>query len=113
MLVVFHTKAAAEVLMFSKHALPILQAAGRSYTELPERGVITSEQLDAAIAGIESTIDADNHNDYEDDDDQSEPKVHPISRAVTFRQRAFPVLAMLRQAREHGDDVTWGPAPVW
>lgn len=114
MLVVFHSKISAEVLMFAKDALPILRAAGRSYPDaLPERGVITHEQLDDAIAGIEAAIAADTHSDYEDEDEHAENKLHPISRKVGLRQRAFPLLAMLRQAREHGDDVTWGPAPVW
>lgn len=114
MLVVFHSKYSAEVLMFSKHALPILQAAGRPYAEsLPERGVITSQQLEAAIAGIEHAISMDTHSDYEDEDKHAENKTHPISRKVGFKQRAFPLLAMLRLAKEHGDDVTWEPAPVW
>ncbi|WP_409997611.1 DUF1840 family protein, partial [Escherichia coli] len=33
MLVVFKSKAAADVLMFSEHAMPILRAAGRSYPD--------------------------------------------------------------------------------
>src|SRR4051794_25007720 len=99
MLVVFHSKISAEVLMFSKHALLVLQAAGRPYTDaLPERGVITHAQLEAAIAGIEHAIAVDTHSDYEDEDQQAENKTHPISRPVGFRQRAFPLLAMLRQA---------------
>ena len=114
MLVVFHSKFSAEVLMFSKHALVIMQAAGRSYPEaLPERGVITHEQLDAAIAGIEHAISVDTHSDYEDEDKDAENITHPITRPVGLRQRAFPLLAMLRLAKQHGDDVTWEPAPVW
>lgn len=114
MLVVFHSKFSAEVLMFSKHALVLMQAAGRPYTEtLPERGVITHDQLDEVIAGIEHAISVDTHSDYEDEDELAENITHPISRPVGLRQRAFPLLSMLRLAKEHGDDITWGPAPVW
>lgn len=117
MLVVFHSKAAAEVLMFSQHALPILKAAGKPYTDtLPERGVITRDQLDAAIKGIERAIHADTESDFPDDkdnDDNNDAREHPIAQPVSFRRRAFPLLAMLRLSREHDADVVWEPAPSW
>jgi hypothetical protein len=115
MLIVFHSKAAAEVLMFSQHALPILRAAGKPYGEtLPERGVITRDQLDQAIRGIEQTIMGETAHDFPDHgEDDNDDKEHPISRPVSFRQRAFPLLAMLRLARDYKADVTWEPAPTW
>lgn len=114
MLIVFHSKPAAEVLMFSQHALPILKAAGKPYTDtLPERGVITHDNLDAAIQGIEHAISAEKESEFSDNDDQNDVKAHPISQPVSFRRRAFPLLAMLRLSREHNADVTWEPAPTW
>ncbi|HEY9573089.1 MAG TPA: DUF1840 domain-containing protein [Pusillimonas sp.] len=115
MLVVFHSKAAAEVLMFSKHALPILKAAGKPYTDtLPERGVITRDQLEAAIKGIEQAISADTESEFPDDhQDNNDSKAHPIAQPVSFRRRAFPLLAMLRLSHEHNADVVWEPAPTW
>ena len=114
MLVVFHSKPAAEVLMFSKHALPILKAAGKPYTDtLPERGVITRDQLDAAIAGIEHAMSMDTESEFSDDVDNNDTKEHPIAQPVSFRRRAFPLLAMLRVSRDHNADVTWEPAPSW
>jgi len=115
MLIVFHTKPAAEVLMFSQHALPILRAAGKDFTEVPERGVIERKDLTEAIAGIERAISLDRQREpgYTETDDDSDTREHPISQPVTLRQRAFPLLAMLRIAREHDADVTWEPAPVW
>ncbi|MFV0282823.1 MAG: DUF1840 domain-containing protein [Castellaniella sp.] len=114
MLILFQSKSAAEVLMFAQHALPILLAAGKTFDEsgLPERGVITREQLGPAIAGIEALIAADTGHDSTtgDHDDTSE---HPISQPVGMRRRAWPLLAMLRLAHEKNEDVTWGPAPAW
>lgn len=113
MLIVFHSKPAAEVLMFAKHALPILKAAGKPYTDtLPERGVITRHELPNAIKGIEHAMAMDNESDYTDEDDL-ETKEHPMSQPVSFRRRAFPLLAMLRVSLEHNADVTWEPAPSW
>lgn len=114
MLVVFTSKAAAEVLMFSKHALPILKAAGKPYTdELPERGVITYDQMDAAIAGIEHAISGDTEPAFPDEHDHIASDIHPISQSVSFRRRAWPLLAMLKLSREQKNDVMWEPASSW
>lgn len=114
MLILFQSKSAAEVLMFAQHARPILIAAGKTFdtADLPERGVITRAQLDAAITGIESLMQADtSHHDHDDEHDDATE--HPISQPVGMRRRAWPLLAMLRLSREKGEDVTWGPAPIW
>ncbi|CAM5205499.1 hypothetical protein CDEF62S_05108 [Castellaniella defragrans] len=114
MLILFQSKSAAEVLMFARHAKPILQAAGKKFDtpDLPERGVITRAQLDQAIAGIEALIAYDTEP-LHDEGDQDDSASHPISQHVGMRRRAWPLLAMLRLAREKGEDVTWEPAPSW
>lgn len=114
MLVVFHSKAAAEVLMFGQHALPILKAAGKPYTDtLPERGVIKHEDLERAIRGIEEAMALETESEFSDDRDDNDSRTHPISQPVSFRRRAFPLLAMLRLSMEHDADVIWEPAPSW
>lgn len=116
MLIVFHSKSSAEVLMFSQHALPILRAAGKKFDndELPQRGVITKAQLPDAVAGIERAMAITKETDENPDtDDDNDDKVHPINEPVSFRRRAYPLLAMLRLANEKQEDVLWEPAPVW
>lgn len=115
MLIVFHSKSSAEVLMFAQHALPILQAAGKPYdTEVPERGVITRDHLAAAIEGIERAMAITKQTDESpDSDDDNDDKLHPVNEPVSFRRRAYPLLAMLRLAHEHQEDVLWEPAPSW
>lgn len=111
MLVVFKSKAAADVLMFSEHAMPILRAAGRSYPDgLPERGVFTAEQLSEAIGNIERAIGQDRENKHSPHEDEDEDKEHPMSQVVSFSQRAYPLLDMLRQANNTGVPVMWEPA---
>ncbi|MFA5597432.1 MAG: DUF1840 domain-containing protein [Pusillimonas sp.] len=117
MLVVFRAKPAAEILMFAQHARDVLDAAGRHYPALPERGVITADQIDDLIAGIERAMAADTVSPFHDldnqEDEENDIKEHPVSRPVTFRQRAFPLLAMLKTCREHKADIIWEPAPIW
>lgn len=117
MLIVFQSKAAADVLMFSAHALTIMEVIGRPYTDaLPERGIITQEQLPDAIAAIERAISEDKHQDQDDPEhahDDDDVKVHPIAEPVSFRQRVWPLLSMLRASRDQKADVMWEPAPKW
>jgi len=110
MLLVFRSKAAAEFLMLSQHAAPVLQAAGKAVAQgVPERGVFTPAQLPAAIAGIAQAI-AQETVPVEADEDES---VHPMAQAVSLRQRAWPLHDMLRRAQAKGVEVLWEPAPVW
>lgn len=106
MLVTFSSKNAADVLMLSHHAQPLLKAAGKDVgSPFPERGVFTVEQLESAIAGIERAVaEADPVPDDDADDDLPVP---PMARAVGLAQRAFPLLDLLRRARENGDNVMW------
>lgn len=115
MLVLFRSKSAAEVLMFGQHAKPLLQAAGKTFDtpDLPERGVITRAQLDQAISGIEALVADAPSQDHDTDDHGDDAAEHPIVQTVGMRRRAWPLLTMLRLAREKGEDVTWEPAPSW
>ena len=116
MLIVFRSKASGDVLMLSQHALPVLQASGKvSGGDLPERGIFTAEQLDAAIAGIESAIhQSEDPPEFSEEELARQPDLaHPMRQPVGFRQRAYPLLDMLRAAREKGYDVMWEPAPAW
>lgn len=114
MLILFQSKSSAEVLMFAEHAMPLLRAAGKMFetSELPERGVITKDQMTNAIAGIESLIESQPVTE-EPGDESDDSNEHPIDQYVGVRRRAWPLLAMLRLANEKQEDVTWGPATVW
>lgn len=116
MLIKFRSNTVAEVLMLSANAAPLLRAAGKSIgDEVPERGVFTVEQLPAAIAGIEAAIQADETHrsaqpaDHEDDD----TPVPPMAQHVELRQRAFPLLDMMRRSLQDDEDVTWESTRGW
>ena len=109
MLVTFKSKAAAEVLMYSTHAKPLLDLLGKDV----ERGVITAEETGGAIQRIESEIasrkqadaahDKDAH-DHHDDADADRAK----GDYVSFGTRAYPLLEMLRAANREHEFVMWG-----
>ena len=111
MLIKFHSKTVAEILMLSPTAAPILRAAGKSIgDEVPERGVFTIEQLPAAIAGIEAAIKAEEHASPSETDDEQVPT---MAQHVELHQRAFPLLDMMRRSLADGEDVTWESTKGW
>ncbi|MBO1114578.1 DUF1840 domain-containing protein [Bordetella petrii] len=116
MLIKFHSKAVAEILMLSQNAAPLLRAAGKSFgDDVPERGVFTCEQLQAAIDGIEAAVAADDraHAGDDGDADHHDKSLHPVTQGVELHQRAFPLLDMMRRSLAEGADVTWEASKGW
>lgn len=113
MLVTFKSKAAAEVLMYEEHAKRILDLLGKDV----KRGIITSAEAPNAVATLEAEIaesrlhptseevrrDVLAHHGEEGDDNEHEPV-----EFVSFATRAYPLLEMLRAARQDKQDVMWG-----
>ena len=106
MLVTFKSKAAAEILMYAMHAKPILDLLGKDV----ERGVITADETESAIARIESEIAArkGTHPASANDDEQHVDPITGPGEAVSFGARAFPLLEMLRAAHREHEFVMWG-----
>lgn len=106
-LVIFRSKVAADITMFAENARRIFEIIGR-----PESasGVITAEQGADALQRLNAAVDQEK--------DQQKPAPGPnadvqevgsgAARGVTFSQRAFPLIEMLRAAQKKGADVTWG-----
>lgn len=121
MLVTFSSKSRGDVVMLGKHALEVLKALGRNYETLPEHGVITHEQLAAAIANLERAMHSDKQENptpsYEEEDRQKEnyeDKPHPMQEPVNLARRAFPLLDMMQAAQADPEDsVVWRSSSAW
>lgn len=103
MLVKFDSSAAGRMIMFAEPAAALLEAIGKECTA---RGVITLEQLPAAIAALSAVI-AENPPPVEapprDDDDEREAAPLPVGLA----KRAVPLLDLLRHTLAEDGYVTW------
>lgn len=111
MLVTFTSKVDADVLMMGDHAKLVLKAAGKDIgATVPERGVFTAEQLDSAIANLEKAIAKEQPRPDTDDDDDGERKAKEV---VLLEQRAYPLLAMMRKAKEANTPVMWETGSGW
>ncbi|MDF3034925.1 MAG: hypothetical protein K0S28_199 [Paucimonas sp.] len=102
MLVIFKSKAAADVIMYEENAKPILDLLGKDL----KRGIITAAESAGAIATLETEIAASSERASDNDADEDHER-HRRER-VSFATRVFPLLEMLRAANKHSKDVMWG-----
>lgn len=108
-LVVFRSKAAGEIFMFTETARRIFDIIGRP--EAP-RGVITAEQVPDALERLVAAVEQEKADlkaakeEAELADKQGDGGSQ--QRPVTLGQRAFPLIEMLREAQKMRVDVTWG-----
>jgi len=112
MLITFKSKAYPNVLMYQDHAKRILDLLNKD----AERGVITAEEAPQAVQLLEHEIDESRKHQATDEVEQdvkahhgeTEDADHDQIQAVTFSTRAYPLLEMLRAARDQKADVLWG-----
>jgi len=97
-LLIFRSRAAGAILMQSENAHRLLDIMGKSHTE---RGVIAADQVDAALAALLAAVGQEPLAAPADESPSQPPP-------VGLRQRAFPLIEMLRAARQRHVDVTWG-----
>jgi len=112
MLITFKSKAYPDVLMYQDHAKRILELLNKE----PEIGVITSAEASRAVQLLEHEIEESRKHPSSDDMerdikahrvDEDDPE-HEQAEAVSFSTRAYPMLEMLRAARDQQCDILWG-----
>ncbi|MEF9942597.1 MAG: DUF1840 domain-containing protein [Burkholderiaceae bacterium] len=110
-LVVFRSKAAGEIFMFAGTAHRIFEILGRKDTQ---RGVITAEDVPAALSALEAAVEAERALDKAADEAaelasrSGDGDDAALPRPITLSQRAWPLIDMLRAARKKSVGVTWG-----
>lgn len=112
MLITFTSKAAAEVTMYKEHAKRILDLLGKDVG----RGVITAAEAPQAVEVLEKEI-AETRLHHASDDVQRDVRAHHGEvgddtdhegmEVVSFATRAYPLLEMMRAAKNGGHDVLW------
>jgi Domain of unknown function (DUF1840) len=109
-LVVFRSKAAAEIYMFAESARRLLQIVGKADSE---RGVIRAEEVDDALYRLTAAVEQEkaelrDERTRREVDERTGNAHSERVLPVTLGQRAFPLIEMLRAAQRKRVDVTWG-----
>lgn len=110
MLYRFKSRATADLIMLEPQGRRVLQIIGK---EPGVPGILTAEQIPAAIAALEAAVAAEEaliaarkqaaQEQAADAQEQAEPAQEPIR----LRQRVAPLIDMLRRSAAEGRDVTW------
>lgn len=109
MLIVFKSKAGSDVIYLGSNGQDMLRLIGKDPDE--PRGVITVEQLPAAIAALQALVETDKaqareaEKQAEADAEAGKPVAPP---SVNLFQRAVPLLNLLMYSRDEAVPVTWG-----
>ncbi len=96
----FKSQATGELIMMAPEAEQVLQLIGHAPAVT---GIIAVAAMPAAIQAIEQATGAATAPNVTDADDEE-----PGNAVVTLRQRAWPLLDMMRRAHAEGADIVWG-----
>ena len=105
MLIIFKSPAGGDVIMFEKNGKDMLTVLGKDPADA--KGIVTVEQLPAAIDTLKAAIAADKARQAEQGE-PDEDEARPGGGNVSFFQRAVPLLELLERSLKDKKPVTWG-----
>lgn len=108
-LITFKSRACADVTMGADTARTLLTVIGKT---AGERGVITPEEIPAALARLDAAMRAGKEHDGELARNSAGATPHATDAiyvaTVAIDQRAWPMREMLRQSGDAKTDILWG-----
>lgn len=106
MLYKFKSKAAGDVIMTEPVGDRLLRIVGR---DPAPQGIFLPEQMPAAITAMESAIAAEEAERERAEAEAAEEGASPPPReGVSLRQRAWPLIEMMRRAHGADREIVWG-----
>jgi hypothetical protein len=106
MLYKFKSKAAGDVIMTAPIGDRLLRLLGR---EPASKGIFEVEAMPAAIAAFEAAIAADEAaRRAAEAEAAAEGRSPPERDGLGLRQRAWPLIEMLKRAHAAGQPIVWG-----
>jgi Domain of unknown function (DUF1840) len=99
----FKSKAAGDVIMLAPGGDAVLRIIGK---EPAAKGIIETADMPAAMKAIEQAVAADEAARKKPEPDD-EPKPGK-GDGVTLRQRAWPLLEMMKRSHGAGEAIVWG-----
>lgn len=98
--------------MYQEHAQRILDLLHKN----PTRGVITAAEAAQALSVLEGEVAESKrhpetdieHDVHAHEKEENETVEHAVMQRVGFAARAFPLLEMLRSAKQENESIIWG-----
>jgi hypothetical protein len=106
MLYKFKSKAAGDVIMTEPVGDRLMRIIGR---EPAPQGIFTPEQLPSVLAALEAAVAGeDAERQRAEAEAAAEGRAAGPREGVTLRQRAWPLIEMLRRSQAAGQEIVWG-----
>lgn len=102
-MITFRSEVGPDVMMFDEVAHRMMDLLGK---ERSAQGVVSVEQLPAAIAALKAAIAKDRGAQQPQADENDDEA--PTNRPVSLAQRALPLVELLEISLARGKPVTWG-----
>ena len=102
----FKSKADGDVIMTGPAGDEVLRVIGKSPSA---KGIIETGSMSAAIAAIEQAVAADEAARAQAEKEAAAAGARLAPRdGVTLRQRAWPLVEMMKRSIAEGADIVWG-----
>ena len=102
----FKSKATGDVIMMGPNGDQVLRLIGK---EPAAKGIIEVAAMPSAMAAIERAIhDDEDARKQAEADAAAEGEVLPPREGVSLRQRAWPMVEMMKRAHAAGHEIVWG-----
>ncbi len=106
MLYKFKSKAAGDLIMMGPSGDQVLRIVGK---DPAPKGIIEPDAMPAAIAALERAVAEDEAaRERAEREAEAEGRTLAPREGVSLRQRAWPMVEMLRRAQAAGHDIVWG-----
>ena len=104
MSVTFKSKVTGDLLMLSAHAELLLERLGKTARK---PGILTPEQMNAALGALRELPDGEPHDDqHTEDDDVAAARQN--GNDVSLRKRAWPLIKMIEKSQQANEPIVWG-----
>ena len=106
MLYKFKSKAAGDVIMLEPHGRRLLGVIGK---DPGSTGIILPAEMPGALQALDRAIaDDEARQRAEAEEAKSRGQEPPRAEAVSLRQRAVPLMEMMRRCIKDDREITWG-----
>jgi len=110
MLYKFKSKVTGDVIMLQPNGERLLEIIGkRNANEPAVKGILLPEHMPRALAAIDAAIAQEEQTRREAiEQARQEHAASPRFEAISLRQRALPLMEMIRQCLRADQAITWG-----
>jgi Domain of unknown function (DUF1840) len=105
----FKSRAAPDLIMLEPNGRQIVSIVGKATDGVGTQGILLPSEMPAAIAALQDAIAQDEQKRAQMVKEAQEAgEAEPKFEGVSLRQRALPMIEMLRRCQKAGKEVVWG-----